>query len=124
MNWDQLREVSRQGITVGSHTHSHPVLATLDAGNQKEELSLSKRVIERQVGLPVRSLAYPVGGPEHFTNDTKSIAQQCGYGAAFSYGTGLNQWGRIDPYNIRRISTDGSGMQIAATMALPGLFLG
>lgn len=123
MSWRQLREVARHGITIGSHTHSHPVLATISPTKQEEELLLSKQEIEREIGASVRSLAYPVGGTQHFTEETKQIAARCGYAVAFSYGTGINRWEQIDAYNIRRISTDGDGIQVAATMAFPRMFL-
>src|SRR5262249_29879813 len=85
--WDHIRELSRH-MTIGSHGHTHTVLATLDAGAQKQELAISKSILESRIGKPVRSVAYPVGGYEHFTRETERSAEQCGYGAAFSFATG------------------------------------
>jgi peptidoglycan/xylan/chitin deacetylase (PgdA/CDA1 family) len=102
MTWEQLREVSQNGIAIGSHTYSHPVLATLDESLQEWELKESKRALEAQLRRPVRTLAYPVGGYEHFTPQTMRIAKDAGYECAFSAQTGYNQPGAY-PYNIRRI---------------------
>ena len=35
MDWDQIRTVSKNGIGIGSHTHSHPTLSTLNPDDQR-----------------------------------------------------------------------------------------
>ncbi|MBV9497815.1 MAG: polysaccharide deacetylase family protein, partial [Acidobacteriaceae bacterium] len=79
MTWDEVRCVSRSVISIGSQTHTHPVLATMDRGDQMQELATSKRVLEQEIGKPVSSIAYPVGGRMHFTSETKEVARLCGY---------------------------------------------
>lgn len=105
MTWQQVREVSDHGVAIGSHTHRHPVLATLSENEQREELETSKRELERRVNRPIRTLAYPVGGYCHFTAATMRIARECGYAGAFSFQTGGNIAGDIHPYNIRRLAS-------------------
>src|SRR5207245_2076237 len=84
--WDQIREMSRD-MAIGSHGHTHTVLATLDVRAQKQELEISKSILERRISKPVTSIAYPVGGREHFTMETEKAAEQRGYRAAFSFAT-------------------------------------
>jgi peptidoglycan/xylan/chitin deacetylase (PgdA/CDA1 family) len=104
MTWPQVREVSANGVAIGSHTKWHPVLATLSEDEQREELVTSKAELEQQLGCPVRTLAYPVGGYQHFTPATMRIARECGYEGAFSFQTGGNSAGHINPYNIHRMA--------------------
>ena len=104
MTWEQVREVSEHGVAIGSHTHRHPVLATLTEDEQREELITSKHELERQLQSTVRTLAYPVGGYQHFTAASMRIARECGYEGAFSFQTGGNSAGSINPYNIRRLA--------------------
>ena len=35
MTWEQIREVSKNNISIGAHTHTHRVLSTLDLTTQK-----------------------------------------------------------------------------------------
>jgi peptidoglycan/xylan/chitin deacetylase (PgdA/CDA1 family) len=123
MTWDQVREASRQGVSIGSHTHTHRVLATLPEPDQRWELSQSKTVLEAKLGSPVRTLAYPVGGYQNFTAVTMRLARDCGYEAAFSFHTGRNRPGDGNPYNLRRIApSDAFDAMFACGAALPDFF--
>jgi peptidoglycan/xylan/chitin deacetylase (PgdA/CDA1 family) len=124
MGWDEIRRCPDSGIAIGSHTHSHRVLATLPSEQQATELSRSKELIESKIGRPVRSLAYPVGGRAHFTPTTEKLAKNAGYAVAFSFGGDdcINRWGAITPFDVRRFSPPDSLALLAATAAMPGLF--
>lgn len=104
MTWEQVREVSENGVAIGSHTSTHPVLATLDEAAQKLELAGSRAVLEQKLNSQVRTLAYPVGSYRNFTAATMRIARECGYQAAFSFHSGGNLPGTVNPYNIRRVA--------------------
>jgi peptidoglycan/xylan/chitin deacetylase (PgdA/CDA1 family) len=122
MTWDQLREAANAGITVASHTHSHRVLATLDPAAQREELAVSKAFIEEQIRMPVRSIAYPVGGYKHFTEDTRRLAKSAGYTIGYSFCTGFNFWGSVAPFDVKRIGPPSSPPLLAATAVWPEVF--
>ena len=61
LSWSELAEVAREGIEVGGHTHSHPMLDTLPHGAAREEITRCKALIEQHTGAPVASFAYPHG---------------------------------------------------------------
>jgi peptidoglycan/xylan/chitin deacetylase (PgdA/CDA1 family) len=123
MTWAEVREVSGNGVAIGSHTHTHRVLATLEEAAQRWELEQSKRELEGQLRTPVRTIAYPVGGYDHFSPATMRIAQQCGYEAAFSFHTGANYSGAINPYNMKRIAcTDDLDPLFTCGAHLPQVF--
>ena len=75
MTWDQIREVDKTCVKIGSHTHSHRVLATLDLETQRHELNHSKQILEKELGRKVTSFSYPVGGYEQFNTETKQFAR-------------------------------------------------
>lgn len=102
MTWSDLREVARQGATIGAHTHSHRVLATLSADEQEDELRTCRDILIGAIGQPVRSLAYPVGNYAHFDRNTKAIARRLGYELGFSFCTGANPSMVKDPFDVRR----------------------
>lgn len=122
MTWDQLREAREQGITIGSHTHNHHVLATLTPEQQREELVQSKLFLEQQLGSEVRSLAYPVGGYNHFTDETRQLARESGYSLAFSFNTGINTVESTEPFDVKRIGGPDDIAMFAATARFPTAF--
>jgi peptidoglycan/xylan/chitin deacetylase (PgdA/CDA1 family) len=109
-DWDQVRRWTAPdtGLSVGSHGHSHHKLAGLDGDSQRRELVESKRILEDRLGREVAVLAYPYGWPGTYTDETKALAVQAGYRAAFSGLEGINRSGAIDPFEIRRLNV-GSG---------------
>jgi peptidoglycan/xylan/chitin deacetylase (PgdA/CDA1 family) len=123
MTWDQIREAGNRGVAIGSHTHTHRVLAGLTEKEQRWELLQSKAALEAQIGRPVRTLAYPVGGYQNFTAVTMRLARDCGYEGAFSFHTGVNLPGDGNPYNLRRIAPgDTLDAMFACGAALPEMF--
>ncbi|HVX68025.1 MAG TPA: polysaccharide deacetylase family protein [Bryobacteraceae bacterium] len=107
LNWDEVREMARDGMAVGCGTHGFEALGKLPAQQQYDELSRSRRVLEEQLKMPVNTLAYPVGSRHSFSDTTYAALARAGYRAAFSCYGGVYQLGRTDPYDIRRIAAAG-----------------
>ncbi len=103
LNWDEAREMLAAGMAVGSHTHSHPVLSQLDPGQQRQELIQSRALLKQNLGVDANTLAYPVGGPTAFTQQTQSIARETGYRMAFSFHGGVNLPGKTASQDVKRI---------------------
>ncbi len=122
MTWDQIREVSRNGITIGSHTHTHPVLSTLSREAKVTEMRTSKHILEREIGAPVHSIAYPFGQPSQFGQDSMSVAHECGYKLGFSFYPGANRSGSIQPYGVLRFRPPEDPRLMIASVLFPHVF--
>ena len=61
MNWDELRSLDQNLITLGSHTLSHPILTTLSAEEMELEIVESRRCLERRLQRKVNFFCYPNG---------------------------------------------------------------
>jgi peptidoglycan/xylan/chitin deacetylase (PgdA/CDA1 family) len=61
LRWSEIQEMSRTGISFGSHTRTHPDLRKLSIQQAEEELAGSKKVIADATGRSVDTLAYPYG---------------------------------------------------------------
>ena len=123
MTWEQIREAGNRGVAIGSHTHTHRVLAGLTEEDQRWELLQSKAALEAQLERPVRTLSYPVGGYQNFTAVTMRLARDCGYEGAFSFHTGVNLPGDGNPYNLRRIAPSVTlDAMFACGVTLPEMF--
>ena len=118
-DWDMIRTMANNGITIGSHTCSHRILSHLSEDEQRYELSYSREKIAQEISLAVDTLAYPVGGANSFTLQTEQIAQEIGYQLAFSYINGVNKTLLADKkYQLRRIPVDNnpSTNELASTI--------
>jgi peptidoglycan/xylan/chitin deacetylase (PgdA/CDA1 family) len=61
LTWQQLREMSAAGMSIQSHTHTHPFLSELSARAVEEELRRSRGRIEDELGSAVTTLSLPNG---------------------------------------------------------------
>jgi peptidoglycan/xylan/chitin deacetylase (PgdA/CDA1 family) len=110
MNWEEAEAMLRGGMAIGSHTQSHRILSKLPAEDQFQEMACSKQILEKRLGVPVRSIAYPVGLPDSFTPITRAAAERAQYRVAFSYYGGVNTPGAIERYNVLREPVDNAGV--------------
>lgn len=58
---EQAVELAAEGVTIGAHTRSHPVLSDLADGEVEAEIIGSRADLDRLLGAPVLSFAYPFG---------------------------------------------------------------
>ena len=100
----QLRELDRAGITVGSHTRTHPRLTEIGAARVADELRGSKAALEQILGKRVDYFAYPFG---LCNNAVRDEVERAGYRAACSTRSGFNR-STIDRFLLRRIEVYGS----------------
>lgn len=106
MSWENIRRMCEEGMSIGSHTHSHRILSALDTSEQRHELSWSKHILEAEIGRPIEAVAYPVGKPFAFTGLTKRLAHEVGYRIGFSYYGGFNRPGHLDLLDLRRVTVE------------------
>jgi peptidoglycan/xylan/chitin deacetylase (PgdA/CDA1 family) len=81
---DQIRELDRVGMVVGSHGINHYVFSKLPIEQQSEEISGSFDSLARLLGKPVTTFCYPYGGPHTFTQETVSLLDGAGCQYAFA----------------------------------------
>lgn len=124
MNWDMIREMDRQGMDIGGHTVSHPVLSNTDFDTQHSEIIGSKHRIETELGHPITAFSYPVGQPDSFTEVTKQILKSAGYRWAFSFSGGFSATGHADDFDLPRVAVSPhvSRELFRSTARLPWLF--
>lgn len=99
MNWDQVREMQKDGFVFGSHTVTHRPLTKLAPEQITQELVESSSEMNRQLGHKPRYFAYPTGV---YSLNIEEQVRQAGYKGAFTirYGqVGLES----DPYALERI---------------------
>jgi len=106
LNWDEAREMQAAGMCFGSHTHTHEILGRMPYERQLEELQTSRKILEAELGREIDTLAYPRGKPGSFSGDTFRALREANYGTAFSFYSGINLPGQIDPFDVLRTGVD------------------
>lgn len=102
MTWNQIRELDRAGMVIGSHTLEHPPLSKLNDIQLMDELVNSKKKIEEELGHAIEYLAYPGGDyNEHVIEKTK----EAGYRAAMGVYKIIDQAPKYR-YAVRRFHAD------------------
>lgn len=81
INWDEVREMQREGITFGSHTHRHAVLTEESDETILRELESSRQDLLRETGTSAVYLAYPNG---RYDERVSRLCEQAGFDAAFT----------------------------------------
>lgn len=124
MRWEQVQELSRNGIEFGSHTVSHPILKHLEPAQLDFELRSSRQTIEEKTGREAEVVAYPVGGRSEYSDHVVAAAREAGYRLGASYVSGVNKFESLQPYELRRIHVERymSRDEFQAALWLPGLF--
>jgi len=87
LNWQQIKELKNYGFSIQSHTHSHPLLNVLSEQEIREEIRLSKNIIEAKLGSEVFSLSLPGG---RYNDKVIDVAVQEGFQYIFSSEPGSN----------------------------------
>lgn len=101
LSWEDVITMHKNGISFGSHSVTHPALATLSTNRMREELAVSKRTIEEKLQTRVTAFAYPRGSVGDFNERTKLLLKETGYRCAVTTRFGLNVPG-CDRYELRR----------------------
>jgi peptidoglycan/xylan/chitin deacetylase (PgdA/CDA1 family) len=107
MNWKEVRQAFNQGIMIGSHTHSHAILAGLNEDQQREEIVHSTEAIKKNLLFNPRFFSYPQGDKGSYEENSIKTLKQAGLEYAFTADNGIN--GKYtSPYLLKRIGINPS----------------
>ena len=119
MAWEQLRAISRDCFTIGSHTMHHTYLPLISQARARQELTESKRILEQRLELPVEWLSYPVGG---YTAEIQALSREAGYRGACTTNRGVSKRAK-DLYALRRIKmTERDRHAVSLSVKLSGYY--
>jgi peptidoglycan/xylan/chitin deacetylase (PgdA/CDA1 family) len=85
MSWNDIRQLDSNGFIIGSHSHTHPMLASLKNESEiSDELKISAQRIQQEVGKFPKTLSYPIGS---FDERVVRLSEKEGY----QYGLAVQQ---------------------------------
>jgi glycosyltransferase involved in cell wall biosynthesis/peptidoglycan/xylan/chitin deacetylase (PgdA/CDA1 family) len=101
LNWDDLRKMDMDNVTIGAHTVSHNCLRNLPDPECFLEISQSKKRLEEELGHSIRFFAYPYGAQDHYERNTTKLVAKAGFHNAFT--SEINNHHRFQPFEIGRL---------------------
>jgi peptidoglycan/xylan/chitin deacetylase (PgdA/CDA1 family) len=85
LTWEEIKTLIANGWSVQSHGNKHERLKSLDKAAIIEEVTLSKKIIEQNLGTVVDEFAFPYG---IYTNEAITRLKAAGYQFAYSVHSG------------------------------------
>ncbi len=99
LNWEQLKQMTDEGMEIHSHTLNHLPLETLSFADVEKELHLSKEILEQRLNRTVAFISYPHGS---YNKKIIEVARKAGYiGGCTSEIAFFNS--NSDPFEIGRL---------------------
>jgi peptidoglycan/xylan/chitin deacetylase (PgdA/CDA1 family) len=124
-SWEQVTELARDGVRVGSHTRHHRRLTALGEEERTAELAGSLAELRSRLPDAIDLLAYPNGDHD---DAVCSAAREAGYAVAYTTEKGRND-ADSDRFRLKRVSVHGADGAFAVLwkawtgQALPPLWL-
>ncbi len=103
LNWEEVREMARDGITMGSHSHTHPILSQMPSEKAKDEILNSKKVLEKNVDMKVKHFSFPNGREEDFSEELRDYCREIGFESVCSVVYGPYDASKKDPFALMRV---------------------
>lgn len=124
MQPEQVRQIADNGIDIGAHTISHPILACLDDTEAVREIRQGKAEIEAIAGRPAPLFAYPNGRPtDDYLPRHVDMVRAAGFEAAVT-----TAWGACDsdcdPFQLPRFTPWDEGLFWFNARMVKNLFSG
>ncbi len=102
LSWEQVREMDGNGVEIGSHTVSHPILTQISPERLHSELTDSRIRLEAELGRSVDLFCYPNGNRNP---QVEAAVRRAGYKCAVTATPGFT-YARSNPFALERISTE------------------
>lgn len=83
---DNLKEMNNNGMIIGCHSHSHPVMSLCSSALQEEEVQKSVNFVKNNFKNEELFFAYPYGGKDSFDNTTLKHLKN--FNVSFAFTTG------------------------------------
>jgi peptidoglycan/xylan/chitin deacetylase (PgdA/CDA1 family) len=100
LNWTEVQEMSRHGISFGSHSCSHKILTRLSANDVEQELEDSMQTLQARNINHVPVFCYPNGD---YTPEIVDRLRPAGYHAAVSTLPGIEDQAPQGIFSLKRI---------------------
>ncbi|WP_416398271.1 polysaccharide deacetylase family protein [Allohahella sp. A8] len=102
MSWVELKQLFAESFSIGAHTVSHADLGSVSLSDASVEITQSKRDIEAILKSTVDLFAYPYGGENNITEETRGLVKSSNFRCCLSCHGGLVKKDS-DPFHLSRV---------------------
>jgi peptidoglycan/xylan/chitin deacetylase (PgdA/CDA1 family) len=102
LKWEEVKEMSQNGVYFGSHTKTHPVLSRISIEKAEDEIAGSKETLENILNQNISTFAYPYGKKNDYSEDIITILRNNGYKFACSTVKGSEALPLQKPLELKR----------------------
>ncbi len=99
LTWDELRQLAHEGVTLGAHTQTHPILTQLSPADVRQEVTGAQQDLRREIGRALPIFCYP--GGEH-DDAVLQVLRDEGFVLAFTTSDGHNDLRAADLLRLCR----------------------
>lgn len=104
MSSAQVRTLAAEGMGIGGHTYTHPILARLDDSVARREIGAGREALAGIVRQPVELFSYPNGKPDaDYTRAHVRMVAELGFKAGVTTAAGAARTGD-STYELPRFS--------------------
>lgn len=105
LTWAQLREMKAGGISIQSHTHTHPFLSAISRAAARAELETSRQVLDQMLSQRTTTVALPNGDAPRRWRRKDFSAAGFRWVATSAHGANAAPEWRVRRYTVRRGTT-------------------
>ncbi len=103
LSWDEARLLAAEGMDIGAHTITHPILTNISVDEARHEIVQSRRILEERLRTSVPHFAYPNGTARDCSDTIRQLAREAGFRSACMAVNGVNGPG-TSLFALRRVS--------------------
>lgn len=104
MTAEHVADLARAGMTIGGHTHTHPILTRIPLDLAREDIRKNYECLKDITGRSPTMFAYPNGRPgTDYGIEQRNLVAESGYQAAVTTARGVVTKG-IDRFQLPRFS--------------------
>lgn len=84
LDWHGLAALQASGISVASHSETHPDFGLIDAAHARRELEVSRLAMQRMLDVPAEEFAIPLGQSNNWSAAADRAARDVGYTTVYA----------------------------------------
>ena len=86
LNWNQIRKLKEEGVTIGAHSHTHAHMPDISIEDVKKEIELSNKIFLKELGEVPTLFAFPYG---ETNTDIINLIKEYKFKVAFGQHSGI-----------------------------------
>lgn len=114
MNWDEINQMAAAGVRFGGHGKTHDHFNRIPAEQIRDELEVSKKILEDNLKRPMTTFAYPAGRCHPVA---KQLVEESGFECAVAIVGCGDQDSQPDRYALKRL-----GVSVGSALNPSGKF--